>query len=60
MPAINYSDVFTLWKNSFPEINIHVLFNPFVKIQILDRIKFGLTLIGVFPWIKQHFRRNLV
>lgn len=60
MPAINYSDVYALWKNSFPEINFHVLFNPFVKIQFVDRIKFGLTWIGIFPWIKQHFRRNLV
>lgn len=60
MPAINYSDVYALWKNSFPEINFHVLFNPFVNIRLVDRIKFGLTWIGIFPCIKQHFRRNLV
>ncbi|MCI5990199.1 MAG: glycosyltransferase [Bacteroidales bacterium] len=60
MPAINYSDVYMLWKNSFPEINFHVLFNPFVRIQLVDRIKFGMTWLGFFPWIKQHFRQNLV
>lgn len=60
MPAINYSDVYMLWKNSFPEINFHVLFNPFVTIQLVDRIKFGMTWLGVFPWFKQRFRKNLV
>lgn len=60
MPAINHKDVFILWKQAFPEINLQVIFNPFLKISIIDRLKFVLTLLGIFPWFKQHFRSTLL
>lgn len=60
MPAINHKDVLFLWKQTFPEINMQVIFNPFIKVSFQDRVKFGLTLLGIFPWYKKHFRNNLI
>ena len=53
MPIINYRDVYKIWQGTFPEINREVLFNRFVDIPPRDRIKFFLTLIGVFPLVKE-------
>lgn len=59
MPIINYKDVYKIWQGTFPEINRDVLFNSSVDISIRDRIKFFLTLTGVFPLVKELFRENL-
>lgn len=59
MPIINHKDAYDVWVHTFPEINKDVLFKRDVAIGIWDRIKFCLTLIGVFPLIKEYFRSNL-
>lgn len=59
MPIINHRDAYKIWRNTFPEINADVLFKRSVLISIWDRIKFFMTLIGVFPIFKEYFRSNL-
>lgn len=60
MPIINHRDVYHIWKRTFPEINCSVLFKHSVKIHTYERVKFFLTLINVFPIIKNLTRKNLV
>lgn len=59
MPIINHKDAYKIWRCTFPEINGDVIFKRAVSISIIDRIKFFLTLINVFPLFKQYFRSNL-
>ena len=59
MPIINYQDALSLWRTTFPEINKAVLFDPRVRISVSERVKFFFTLVGIFPWFKEHFRKNI-
>ena len=59
MPIINYKDVYKIWAGIFPEINRDVLLKRSVAIRLIDRFKFFLTLIGVFPYVKEFMRENL-
>lgn len=59
MPIINHRDAYDIWRSTFPEINKDVLFKRDVAIGIWDRMKFCMTLIGVFPLMKEYFRSNL-
>ena len=59
MPIINYRDVYKVWQRTFPEINKKVLFKMSIGINLIDRIKFFLTLVGIFPLIKEYTRKNL-
>lgn len=59
MPIINHQDAYEIWKRTFPEINLDVLFKRAVQISVWDRLKFFMTLIGLFPIIKECFRSNL-
>lgn len=58
MPFINHEDVYEIWKKTFPEINRDVLFRRSVRINNYERLKFFLTLIKVFPAIKNSIRRK--
>lgn len=60
MPIINDRDAYEIWKNIFPEINLEIMFNPNVKIKLIDRLKFLATLLGIFPIVKKCFRSNIV
>lgn len=59
MPIINHRDAYKIWRHTFPEINIDVLFKRAVLISLWDRIKFFMTLVGIFPVFKECFRSNL-
>lgn len=59
MPIINHKDVYAIWKRTFPEINRDVIFKKTVKISFYERLKFFLTLINVFPIVKNLTRKNL-
>lgn len=59
MPIINHNDAYKIWRCTFPEINRDVIFKRAISISIVERIKFLLTLINVFPLFKQYFRSNL-
>lgn len=59
MPIINHKDAYVIWRGLFPEINKDVLFNREVYISLTDRIKFLMTLIGIFPILKEYLRSNL-
>lgn len=59
MPIINHKDVYAIWKKTFPEINRDVVFKKTVQINFYERLKFFLTLINVFPIIKDLTRKNL-
>lgn len=59
MPIINHKDVYEIWKSTFPEINSAILFSPFVKVSCIERLKFFLTLVNVFPRIKDKTRKNI-
>lgn len=59
MPIINHKDAYDIWKNVFPEINKDIILKRKVFISLSDRIKFSMTLIGVFPVLKEYLRSNL-
>ena len=59
MPIINDKEAYNLWKTVFPEINRDVLLKKGIRVTITDRIKFFLTLIGLFPLVKQYTRKNI-
>lgn len=59
MPIINHKEAYDIWKNVFPEINKDIIFKRKVFISLSDRIKFLMTLIGVFPIFKKYLRSNL-
>lgn len=59
MPIINDKEAFGLWNTIYPEINMDVLFNHRVGIPFMERLKFFLTLVGIFPIIKQYTRKNI-
>lgn len=59
MPIINDKAAYRLWKKTFPEINKDVLFDPRLRVPLIDRIKYFATMIGVFPVFKKYFRNNL-
>ena len=38
LPIINDSKYYMLWKQTFPEINSHIIFNP--EISLVHKIKY--------------------
>lgn len=59
MPIINDKDAYRIWKTIYPEINQRVILDYRLAIPLLDRVKFALTLIGIFPIIKHYTRKNI-
>lgn len=59
MPIINDKDAYKIWKTIYPEINQRVILDYRLAIPLLDRVKFALTLTGIFPVIKQYTRKNI-
>lgn len=46
-PLVNHTDYYRMWKNTYPEIDLTILFNSLISIE--DKVRYLLTRIHLYP-----------